>query len=188
MDQSINPSKTAKDLWVEMSIREIWTQAHFAEIAFKNIDIKVAKSTDIIFSSIHSFLSHCAMVSKMLMSKDDSNTPKTIGNVLKIPIESIIHKRKFRNNLEHYDQELKRWINHYGVNSNIGTYNVGPKSTITAPNMIYVSHFDPDSSTFTFVNKDFDLRSLRHEVSRIKEIADNWVKSMENNIIITPFI
>src|SRR3989344_2204649 len=78
------PNKTEKDLWVEMSIREIWTQAHFAEIAYSHIDPKAASGNDAVFSSIHSFLSHCAMVSKMLSASDDDNPPKLIGDVLGI--------------------------------------------------------------------------------------------------------
>jgi len=75
------PTKTEKDLWVEMSIREIWTQAHFAEIAFSHVDPKAASNNDAVFSSIHSFLSHCAMVSKMLSAKYDNNAPRSIGDI-----------------------------------------------------------------------------------------------------------
>src|SRR3989344_4518779 len=58
--------RTEKDFWIEMSIREIHTQAHFAELSFSNIDVKAMKGTDLVFSSIFSFLSHCAIVSKMI--------------------------------------------------------------------------------------------------------------------------
>lgn len=81
--------KTERDYWVEMSIREIWTQAHFAELAYANIDIKATKDTDIVFSSIHSFLSHCAMVSKLLSGKDDVDPPLYIGDVVGIDKASI---------------------------------------------------------------------------------------------------
>lgn len=102
--------KTEKDFWIEMSIREIWTQAHFAEIAYKNINPKSIKGTGAVFSSIHSFLSHCANVSKMLTADDGENTPKTIGDILGVSHDSDIHKRRFRNHLEHYDERLKKWI------------------------------------------------------------------------------
>jgi hypothetical protein len=43
---------------------------------------------------------------------------------LKINNESLIHKRRFRNHLEHYDERLKKWINKYcgweKVNSKLG--------------------------------------------------------------------
>jgi len=173
--------RTEKDFWIEMSIREIWTQAHFAELSYKNIDPKAIKGTDLVFSSIHSFLSHCANVSKMLVAEDGGNLPTTIGDVLEIPKNSDIHNRKFRNHLEHYDERLKNWIREKGINANIGTYNIGPKSMIQIPNMVFVSHYDPTNDTFTFVNEDFDLGKLFSEVVRIKDLADLYVKTNYKN-------
>jgi hypothetical protein len=178
--------RSEKDFWIEMSIREIWTQAHFAEISYKNIDIKAAANIDVVFSSIHSFLSHCVMVSKLLKSRDEKS--RSIGDILNVSESSIIHNRKFRNNLEHYDKELRRWIRKKGVNANIGTYNIGPKSMIRIPNMVFVSHYDPTNDTFTFVNEDFNLGQLFEEVQRIKELADKWVKQVESGAINPPFV
>src|SRR5258708_20725593 len=101
--------KSERDLWVEMSIREISKEGHFADIAYNNIQAKGAVSTDIVFSSIHSFLSHCAMISKLLEASEPGGGA-TIGAVLRVPSSSPIHKRKFRNSLEHYDERLKDWI------------------------------------------------------------------------------
>ena len=170
--------KTEKDLWIEMSISEISTQARFADIAYKNINLKAVRDNDAIFSSIHSFLSHCAMISKMLKATDQGTPPISIGVVLGIALTSVIHKRKFRNNLEHYDKELKRWIAQYGVDVNIGTNNIGPKAAIKAANMIFVSHYDPTDNTFTFVNKDFDLTLLYNESQAIRDIADKWTEAV----------
>lgn len=82
-----------------------------------------------------------------------------------------------QNHLEHYDERLKQWIREKGINSNIGTYNIGPKSMIQIPNMIFVSHYDPSDNTFTFVNEDFDLGLMLEEVQRIKKLADDWVNA-----------
>lgn len=171
--------RTEKDFWIEMSIREIWTQAHFAELAFKNINPKAINATDAVFSSIHSFLSHCAMISKMLKAKYDPADSQSIGEILKIPIISVVHNRKFRNNLEHYDGELKKWIQNKGINVNIGTYNIGPKTAFSG-SIVFISHYDPDNYTYTFVDEDFDLMSLFQEVIKIKQIADNWVKTLRS--------
>jgi len=178
--------RTEKDLWFEMSIREISTQAHFARLAFANIDRKAIGGTDGVFSSIHSFFSHCAMVSKMLRANYQKDS-KTIGMILKISDASPIHKRKFRNSLEHYDQELKKWIKKKGVNISIGTYNVGPKSMIKVPNMVFVSHYDVNSNTYTFVEQDVSLNTLHSEVKRIKNKADEWVKLMQSGAKQQPF-
>lgn len=181
------PVKTEKDLWVEMSVSEISSQAKFAEIAYSHIDPKATNGNAAVFSSIHSFLSHCAIISKMLKANDDSNPPKSIGDVLGISDTSLIHRRKFRNNLEHYDKELKEWIKKFGVNVNIGTYNIGPKTAMKIPNMVFVSHYDQTNQTFTFVNEDFDLGALFTEVQRIKEISDDWVNKVMFGGIVPPF-
>ena len=181
-------NKTEKDLWVEMSIREIWTQAHFAEIAYSHIDPKAISGNDAVFSSIHSFLSHCAMVSKMLKATDDGIPSKYIGDLLGIQNTSLIHQRVFRNHLEHYGERLKRWIEQYGVNIMIGTYNIGPKSAFQINSMVFVSHYDPHTQIFTFVNDDFDIGAMFNEVHRIKEIADKWVSDMQVGVVTPPFI
>lgn len=176
------------DYWVEMSIREVWTQSHFAQIAYGHIDPKASSGTDLVFSSIHSFLSHSAMVSKMLLAKSDDLSSKTIGDILTIPATSIVHYRKFRNHLEHYDERLKKWITKAAMGRSIGTYNVGPKSMIGIPNMIFVSHYDPTNDTFTFVDEDFNLGELNMEIGRINRLADEWVKKVERRLIKPPFV
>lgn len=181
-------TKTEKDLWVEMSIREIWTQAHFAEIAYSHIDPKAISGTDAVFSSIHSFLSHCAMVSKMLKATENSAPQKSIGDVLGIPNNSVIHEREFRNHLEHYDERLTKWIGQYGPDANIGTYNIGSRSAFRIKNFVFVSHYDSDTQTFTFVNEDFNLGTMMSEVEKVKSMADNWVKGVEGKKINPPFI
>lgn len=164
-----------------MSIREIWTQAHFAELAY--LRIKPELGTDIVFPSIYSFLVHSAMVSKMLMASDDNNPSSKIGMILKVPESSIIHNRKFRDYLEHYYNYLKKWIKENSPNSNIGTYNIGPKSAVVIPDMIFVSHYDPSTNIYTFVNEDFDLTQLYEEVISIKMLADSWVKQFRDKNI-----
>src|SRR5712692_4636789 len=151
--------RTAQDFWIEMSIREIWTQCHFAEAAFRNLEPKAAINTDIVFSSIHSFLSHCAMVSKLLKAKAQGTK---IADILHIPSSSEVHNRTARNHLDHYDEKLKNWIRKIGTRRSIGTYNIGPKSVL--PDIIYISHYDPTTATFTFINQRLDLKKLFNEV------------------------
>jgi hypothetical protein len=166
-----------------MSVREVWTQSHFAELAYNNLDLKANTNTDGVFSSIHSFLSHCSMISKMLKAEADS---LTIGDVLKVPDSSEIHNRRFRNHLEHYDERLLEWIRKKGVNARIATYNIGPKSMFAVPGIAYVSHYDPTTEIFTFIDEDLHLRPLRHEIVRIKNIADSWVQKLESARKTTP--
>jgi hypothetical protein len=180
--------KDEKDIWIEMSIREISTQANFAEISYSHIDPKAVNGNDAVFSSVHSFLSHCAMISKMLNANDSRNPLKSIGSILGILDSSIIHQRRFRNHLEHFDERMQRWIGKFAAGANIGTYNIGPKTAIQIPNMIFVSHYDPSNSTFTFVDEDFNLSILYEEAVRIKSLADNWVNKMQFGEIIPPYM
>ncbi len=169
-----------KDFWIEMSIREIWTQAHFAQISFNNIDSKATLTTDLVFSSIHSFLSHCANVSKLLKAENDELPKIIIGDIISVPKKSVIHDRTFRNHLEHYDERLKKWIREKGLNSAIGTYNIGPKSAFNVEGMVLVSHYDDTTKIFTFVDEDVNLTDLYNEVTDIKLKADNWVKALSS--------
>jgi hypothetical protein len=181
--------RTEKDIWIELSICEISTQCLFAGLAFKNIYPKALLGNDAAFTSIHSFLSHCAMVSKMLLANDQASVHerKTIGDILEISNASPIHDRTLRNHLEHYGERLKNWIKQYGLAVVIGTYNIGPKSAFDVPNMLFVRHYDPFNYTFTFVNDDFNLKQLFEEVERIKKIADNWIAALRSNRLLRPY-
>ena len=194
------------DKWIEMAIREVWTQCQFAQVAFSNINSKAAANTDAVFSSIHSFLSHCANASKLLDAKerpDEALKPwrlgslvskvlralgfkrgtggKTIGEILGVSKRLFIHKKRwFRNSLEHYDERLWAWLKTYGPDVSIFDYNVMPKSTVKlAPNSkhIWVRNYDPTSNTFTFTDRDLDLSEMHKEVLDIQQIADQWVKN-----------
>ncbi len=178
--------RSERDLWIEMSVREISTQAMFAALAYGNINPKASRGTDLVFSSIHSFLSHCAMVSKLLNGQSDEKPKCKIADILNIP-SSPIHKAKFRNRLEHYDKELKAWIKKYGTDVSIGTYNIGPKRAIQVPNLIHISHYDPHTDIFTLVNEDLNLGKLHQEAIHIKDIADHWIAEVDGHKRIPPF-
>lgn len=175
------PDPALRNKWMEMSIREIWTQCKFAIIAFDNLTAKGHRGTDLTFSSAHSFLSHAANVSKLLKAKDIASpyVGGVVGDELGIAESSSVHDRRLRNNLEHYEDRLQKWIAEQGPRANIGTYNIGPKSAIQIPGMVFVTHYDPSTRTFTFVNEDFDLAALDTDIRRIQTTADTWVGRME---------
>jgi hypothetical protein len=176
--------KTELDFWIEMSILEIETQADFAKLSFENIAKKGATENRLVFSSIHSFLAHCAIISKLLKA---SSNGITVGKILGVPDTSIIHTRKYRNRLEHYDRELKKWIKKKGVNANIGINNIGDKNAIQIPNMVFISHFDPSSLTFTLIDEEFNLIRLLREVQTIKIKAFRWNTLMRSQKITPPY-
>lgn len=109
-------------------------------------------STDEVFSSMHAFLSHTGNVSKVLQAKaeprlleahaqtfrwlrrllrrlDRMRPRRTIGDMLGVEVNSVVHReaRRFRNNLEHYDEGLLRWLRRSGPRVSIADFNVMPK-------------------------------------------------------------
>ncbi|MEK6531803.1 MAG: hypothetical protein AABZ23_04835 [Deltaproteobacteria bacterium] len=168
-------NRTEKDLWIEMTIREIWTQANLAELAYRNLALRAG--TDASFSFIHAFLTHCANVSEMLAAGDGENPPKTIGEVLEVSNGSYIHSRIFRNHLAHFDKRVREWICNKGTKAVAGATSVAPKSKLMIPGKSLVSHYDPANKIFTFMDEDFNISALYDEVIKVKWQADIWVKN-----------
>lgn len=165
------------DLLVEMAVREISTQCTFAKISYGNIDIKAKKDLPVVFSSIHSFLSHCAMVSKFLWSKHLKTADnRKIATILGISGSYKIKKHKTRNALEHYDKHLKDWVAEKGPEVLIYDFNIGPKKQLSIPeNSVLVRHYEPEECLFTMLAEELKLDVLFSEVEEIKRRADSWI-------------
>lgn len=163
------------NLTTKMGIREVLSQTQYADVAFGNVLIKGANSTIVAFSSVHSFLTHSAMLSKLLWSDSlVDKSSKTLAEVLDIPDGLKIKDRKFRNILEHYDEHLKRWIDNKSNNSMIMDNNIGPRSTIKSGNAVWIRHYDPTTGIFTLIDNDLNLADLHEEVMMIKDKASEW--------------
>ena len=74
-------ARTEKDLWVEMSIREISTQARFAGIAYSQLDPKARVNNDAIFSSIHSIRSVDVIPGSCLVTAKNNESFQTAASV-----------------------------------------------------------------------------------------------------------
>lgn len=171
------------DLTTKMGIREVLSQAQYAEVTFGNVFVKGSNSTIIAFSSIHSFLTHSAMLSKLLWSKDlVDKSGETLAEILNIPDGLKIKDRKFRNVLEHYDEHLKKWIDSKGNNSIILDNNIGSRNAIKLRNAVWIRHYDPATDIFTLIGDDLNLADLHEEVTMIKDKATEWLaKNTEKN-------
>ena len=130
------------DMTLEMGIREIWSQCRYSEIAYVNAQDKSENDLAVTFSSIHSFLSHCGLVSKLLWSPAlaKNSQSKTLADILVISTDSKIKDRRFRDILEHYDVYLKKWIDQKGPNIMIWDNNIGPAEAFNFNNGIRVRH------------------------------------------------
>ncbi len=172
MDDKIRENDDEK-FWIQMSVLEICAQADFAKMAYNNIGEKPEQGKEkAVFSSIHSFLSHCAMISKLLQAK---GSQQTIENILDVPRDSIINKRKFRNHLEHYDAELKAWIRRAGEGASVVNHHVGSRADFPIKNALFVSFYDPFTKICTFVDRDFNLEEMFIESQEIRNKADKWL-------------
>lgn len=170
-----------RSLLTEMTIREVSTQCTFAIKAYDNINAK-AGNTDVVFSSIHSFLSHCRNIWRLLENTKLSQDvqPKTIRELLSVSKSSPLGNTGLRNMLEHYDKELYKWIKGMAGTSLIRDFNVFPNDTITAPDgSVWLRHYDPDKDEFSMLGTALRLGPMAEESKRIRQQADTWVKSLE---------
>lgn len=80
-------------------------------IAFLNAEVQ-EEVTDIFFHLQH-FLSHAAMVDKILDPKKGSVRDKILSNHVNLTGVDLKPFRKLRNHLEHFDERLDKWISEY---------------------------------------------------------------------------
>jgi len=164
-------------LVLEMAIREISTQCTFAEIAYSNIGQKSTNGEDGLFSSIHSFLSHCAMISKFLRSKHiKGSDDEYIAKILGITSSYKINNRAFRDTLEHYDEYLAEWVSRHGENVNIMDYCIAHEGAVIGSNMVKVRVYNPSTKIYTLIDEKTDLNKLYEEAIDIRGKADSWIK------------
>lgn len=160
-----------KDRIIEMAFRELRDQCKYAKVAYQNLQNKGQSNVTATFSSIHSFLSHCGLISKLLKSEKLATNflGKNIGNILGVSETAHLHNRNFRNSLEHYDERLATWINNRGQKVNILDNNIGPKDFLKIENSICIRHYDPVKNIYTLLDEDLDLGVLYDEVLEVEE-------------------
>lgn len=166
-------------LYSEMEIRK---QCMFAMAAFANITKKGEGETPITFSSIHSFLTHCANISKILWSPKPN--PKHPGATLKEAIgenvadrlhiggSSPIKVKKYRDTLDHYDERIVKWVKEALIRKEkhrevpIVDMTIGKKTIADA---LYLRHYDPETGIFTLMSEELNLKTLHDEVFEIEK-------------------
>lgn len=166
-----------RNLVQKMSVREVLSQAQYAEVAYGNVRVKGTSNTIVTFSSIHSFLTHAGMLSKLLWSKKlkDPSTGKILAKTLNLPDDLKIKDRRFRNILEHYDEYLKEWVDNKGGRVTIMDNCIGPKNAVHIPNSLWVRHYEPGTNIFTLLDTDLNLEELHKEVVLIIDKAIGWL-------------
>lgn len=172
-----------KKLLKETAIRELSTRCRYALISYLKIEVNIQEENqEGVFSSIHLFLINCANISKILWSKEiKKHLGSKIANILEIPNSFNIKKREFRNDLEHYDDRLVKWIKERGEKVNTIDYCIGPKSAIKFgenTQYIYIRHYDGDKKIFIFCDKELYLVDLYKEIFEIGKKAETWSRGI----------
>jgi len=170
-----------KSLLTEMAVREVSTQCTFALKAYENINHK-AGSTDLVFSSVHSFLSHCHNIWLLLVNQKLSQDvqPRTIRDILGVNPSSPLKNTHLRNMLEHYDEELYKWISGLTSSSRgfIADFNIGIKSAFGLPQgTIFVRHYDPTTEEFSILGDTLELHPMADAIRQIRASANSWIES-----------
>lgn len=187
-----------------MAVREVWAQCQLGQAAFGAMRNGVGRgSTDLVFSSMHAFLSHAGNVAKILRAREEptalehladtfrwwpwlarllrklerAQSRPTIGDLIGVDKASLVYyeARRFRNNLEHYEEGLIRWLRKKGPDVNILDFNIMPKDAIRVRNGIFVRNLNPNTGIFTLADKDLNVPTVVDELKRIQGIARKWL-------------
>ncbi len=141
-------------------------QIEFAEQSWSAfIDAEEREAVKEIFLHLQHFLSHAAMVDKILDPKAASER----GQILKghVDLKDLDLKifRRLRNHLEHFDERLDKWVSNYDgypffdMNLVTGTKGFPEKAFLRAL----------DSHTYKFHGESYDLNQLHATLLEIKQ-------------------
>ena len=163
--------------------REIGVQVLFALAAFENITKKGEGNIILTFSSIHSFLTHCANISKLLWSppKATSGTIRSeigqdLADAIGTPVLPLLKDKSFRDDLDHYDERMLRWIKEeYPKHQNgdadrrpVSDLTIGDKNQKGGQNALHLRNYNPDTKIYTYAERDLDLGALRDELLELQ--------------------
>lgn len=146
--------------------REALTQIEFAEKAWASF-IRAQNDEVVIeiFLHLQHFLSHAAMVDKLLDPKSGSEREKQFKGHIDLSGVDLKPFRRLRNHLEHFDERLDKWVSDYegypifDMNLVTGTKGFPEKAFLRAL----------DSHTYKFHGESYDLDGLYNTLQIIKQ-------------------
>lgn len=170
-----------KDYIIIQAKREIGIQIIFALKAFQNISVKGEGEMLTTFSSIHSFLTHCANISKLLWSVPSRIKKGSIKDALganladelKITTLPLLKDKTFRDDLDYYDERMVNWIKRfYPKNATSARKVVNDLSmgTKTSKDTLYLRHYNPKTGIYTFDEHELNLHDLNREILELQKI------------------
>ncbi len=157
------------DKW-QIYIQEALTQIQFAKsswAAFLELEGRKGKVFDV-FLHLQHFLTHAAIVDKILDPLKDSERYRVISGHVDLSRIDLKPFRRLRNHLEHFDERLDRWVSEYEgkpfFDMNLVT---GAKGF---PKKAYLRALD--GHTYKFHGEDYDLDQLYAALVAISEKLD----------------
>ncbi|NOX76853.1 MAG: hypothetical protein GXP17_09655 [Gammaproteobacteria bacterium] len=146
--------------------REAFTQIEFAEKSwFEFIRAEKQEVVKEIFLHLQHFLSHAAIVDKILDPKEGSNRSKILKENLDLTGINLKLFRKLRNHLEHFDDRLDKWVENYEgepfYDMNLVTGTKG------FPEKVFLRALD--LHIYKFHGKSYDLDELHKILLEIKK-------------------
>lgn len=173
---------------LKLFIEEIGRQCSFALIAYNNIHnaLQIRDKTEPLFFFVHAFLSHAALVSKLLWPSKPTliiARGKLLRKELKVRNGRQVKRLKFRNHLEHYDDRLEEWALE-SKSRNIVDMNIMPRTAITGlEKKAFHRNLDPTGKEFYFRDEDYNLSCVARELKNIEIAAQNWLNNYYRNKI-----
>ena len=157
---------------------QFYTQEAQSQLAFAKkawVSFQEAESRSAIpdiFFHLHHFLSHAAMVDKILDPKPGTERYLTLSGKINLSGLDLKSFRKLRNHLEHFDERLEKWVSEYDgypffdMNLVTGTKGFPKQAFLRAL----------DAHTFKFHGEDYDLDSLHQTLLQLETILNQPTK------------
>ena len=123
-----------------------------------------------LWSAIQTILIAAANVSKILWPSDNYEVRgQYLRKLIKVSNNSILSKRKFRNDFEHYDERIESWFKN---NSSAVYSDIALTATPTNAILNYPSNhhrvYDHISQVLTFRGEELDLGKVLKELEEIR--------------------
>lgn len=169
-------------------IHEIKIQSEFGIFAYEKIlqtlELEIDDGISVELFYVHAFLSHVANVSKLLDTRSNTKISgvrrgELLRQVLSVPDNYLLHDRKIRNHLEHFDERIDQYM--VNVDKVVVSYLLGKGEIYDADGKPFdkkyiFRHLDPYSLSFYFRGEQYDLSQVAEELSTIYTNAVHWLE------------
>ena len=174
--------------------REIYQQCNFALMSLEDFSKNYQENnTDRFWYSIQSFLVSCANISKLLWidlrvkplkneSKEDYEKREkqlyetkcrreALRKTLSVYDDSPLKSRSMRNNFEHFDKEIEKWLEASKSHNFLDNIIMNESGIIGANEGDFMRVFNTTKNAITFRGQVYELEPIIKEIKRLYLIA-----------------